>query len=56
MQDINGKFAMLQDELKLLNPHFGYRVINYDLTGNGFQDVIIGNVDGPVKIYYNNGI
>lgn len=56
MQDINGKFAMLQDELKLLNPHFGYRVINYDLTGNGFQDVIIGNVDGPVKIFYNNGI
>ena len=26
-----------------------------DLTGNGLMDMIVGNYDGPVEIYLNNG-
>lgn len=55
MQDTNGTFAMLQNQLKLVNPNFGYRVVTYDFTGNGFKDIIIGNVDGPLKIFFNKG-
>lgn len=56
MQNTDGSFAMFQDEVNLLNPNFGYRVIAQDFTGNGFKDIIIGNVNGPIKFFENKGI
>lgn len=56
MQHTNGTFAEMHKELKVTNPHFGYRVLTHDITGNGYQDIIIGNVDGPIKIFLNKGV
>ncbi|SEC94668.1 Repeat domain-containing protein [Tenacibaculum sp. MAR_2009_124] len=56
MQLKNGTFAPFQNEMKLINPNFGYRVITHDFTGNGYEDVVIGNVDGPVKVFFNKGV
>ena len=30
-------------------------IVMADVTGNGLQDLIVGNYDGPVEIYLNNG-
>lgn len=56
LQNADGTFAPFQEETGLLNPHFGFRVITHDFTGNGYQDVIIGNIQGPMMFYKNNGI
>ncbi|CAM1373697.1 FG-GAP repeat domain-containing protein [Tenacibaculum xiamenense] len=56
MQSKNGEFASFQNEMNLTNTNFGYRVLTHDFTGNGYEDVVIGNVDGPVKIFFNKGI
>ena len=55
-QNNDETFAPFQEEIGLLNPHFGYRVIAHDFTGNGYQDVIIGNVNGPIKLFKNKGV
>ena len=28
----------------------------HDFTGNGYQDVVIGNVNGPIKVFFNKGL
>ncbi len=56
MQLKSGEFAPFQNETGLTNPHFGYRVLTHDFTGNGYQDVVIGNVDGPIKVFFNKGL
>lgn len=56
MQGQDGVFAPFQEEVGLLNPNFGYKVLAHDFTGNGFKDVIVGNINGPIKFFENMGL
>ncbi len=55
-QGKDGSFAPFQKEVGISNPHFGFRVLTYDFTGNGYQDVLFGNIDAPIKVFLNDGI
>jgi len=56
LQNQDGTFAPFQKEIGLVNPYSGYRTLAYDFTGNGYKDIVIGNVDGPLRLYTNTGV
>jgi hypothetical protein len=56
LQDKEGSYSQsVSKELNISNPYFGYRVLSVDLTGNGFNDLVIANLKGPLRIFENKG-
>ena len=54
LQGIDGKFVRAEEASGVTNYHFGHRAVAADLTGNGFNDLVIGNLDGPLRIFLND--
>ena len=54
VQASDGTFLRAEAAAGVKNFNFGYRPIAVDLTGNGSQDLIIGNLNGPLRIFLND--
>ena len=54
LQDSDGTFVRAEKASGVRNFDFGYRPIAADLTGSGYQDLIIGNLNGPLRIFLND--
>jgi hypothetical protein len=53
IQGEDGKFVATQSQSGVVNRHFGYAVLATDLNGDGTQDLVIGNLGGPLRIFIN---
>ena len=54
LQGSDGTFIRAEAAAGVKNFHFGYRPIAADLTGSGFQDLVIANLNGPLRIFLND--
>ena len=54
LQGTNAKFVRAEHASGVSNYHFGYRPLAVDLTGNGYNDLVIGNLRGPLRIFLND--
>jgi len=54
LQGVDGKFVRAEEAAGVTNYHFGHRAVAADLTGNGYNDLVIGNLDGPLRILLND--
>lgn len=54
LQDDDGTFLRAEKAAGVRNFDFGYRPIAADLTGNGTLDLVIGNLNGPLRIFLND--
>ncbi|MCB2130767.1 MAG: VCBS repeat-containing protein [Rhodobacteraceae bacterium] len=55
LQGADGRYTRAERAVGVENRHFGYRVITPDLTGNGYPDLVIGNLTGPLRVFLNDG-
>ena len=55
LQGADGKFIRAEAAAGVKNFNFGYRPIAADLTGSGSNDLIIGNLGGPLRVFLNDG-
>lgn len=51
----DGKYFNTVVQSGLVNKNFGYRAVALDLNGNGFKDLVTANIDGPLRIFMNDG-
>ncbi len=51
----DGRYVNTVVQSGLTNKNFGYRSVALDLDGNGFKDLVIANIDGPLRIFMNDG-
>ena len=54
LQGVDGKFVRAEEAAGVTNYNFGYRALAADLTGSGFNDLVIGNLDGPLRVFLND--
>ena len=54
VQGADGAFVRAEAAAGVKNFHFGYRPLAADLTGSGSQDLVIGNIAGPLRIFLND--
>ena len=54
LQGVNGKFVRAEQDAGVANYHFGYKPLAVDLTGSGYNDLVIGNLRGPLRIFLND--
>ena len=54
LQGADGTFVRAEEAAGVANYHFGYKPLAIDLTGSGYQDLIIGNLKGPLRVLLND--
>ena len=54
LQGVDGKFVRGEEAAGVTNYDYGYRALAIDLTGNGFNDLVIGNLGGPMRFFLND--
>jgi len=54
LQGVDGKYVRAEHDSGVSNYHFGYKPLAVDLTGNGYNDLVIGNLRGPLRIFLND--
>ena len=54
LQGTDGKYVRAEHASGVSNYHFGYKALAVDLTGSGFNDLVIGNLRGPLRIFLND--
>ena len=54
LQGVDGKFVRAEEAAGVANYNYGYRALAVDLTGNGFNDLVIGNLSGPLRVLLND--
>ncbi len=52
-QQAEGSFAAVERTAGLANPYFGVTAAVSDFDGNGTPDVILANLDGPLRVFLN---
>jgi enediyne biosynthesis protein E4 len=55
MQDENGNFLASTEISGLSNPYYGQSPLIIDLNNDGYQDVLLLNINGPLRAFLNNG-
>ena len=51
----SGKYVNVVKQAGLSNAMFGYRTLGIDLTGSGYKDILVANIDGPLRVFLNDG-
>ncbi len=54
LQGVDGKFVRAEHDAGVENRNFGYKPLAVDLTGSGYNDLVIGNLRGPLRIFLND--
>lgn len=54
LQGVDGVFVRAEHASGVENYHFGYKPLAVDLTGSGYNDLVIGNLRGPLRIFLND--
>jgi hypothetical protein len=54
VKNSEGKYVNTVKQAGLSNAKFGYRAVSLDLNGNGYKDLVVANVDGPMRVFMNN--
>ena len=54
LQGTDGKYVRAEHASGVSNYHFGYKPLAVDLTGSGYNDLVIGNLRGPLRIFLND--
>jgi hypothetical protein len=49
-----GMYVNVVKQAGIKNPIFGYRAVSLDLNGNGFKDLVVANIDGPMRVFLND--
>ena len=51
----DGRYQNTVIQSGLTNENFGYRALAIDLDDDGFKDLLIANIDGPLRAFINQG-
>ncbi len=54
LQGVDGKFVRAEEAAGVTNYNYGYRALAVDLTGDGYNDLVIGNLSGPLRVLLND--
>ena len=54
LQGVDGQFVRAEEASGITNYHYGHRAVAADLTGDGYNDLVIGNLDGPLRVFLND--
>lgn len=54
-QQADGKFIAVEQAAGIANPHFGVNMVVTDFNQDGWPDVVLGNLDGPLRAFVNQG-
>lgn len=55
VKNSEGKYVNTIKQSGLKNAKFGYRAVSLDLNGDGFKDIVVANIDGPMRVFLNDG-
>lgn len=54
-QGSDGQFQAVEEIAGLANEHFGVNMVITDFDNNGWPDVVLGNLDGELRAFINEG-
>lgn len=54
VKNSEGKYVNTVKQAGLSNSMFGYRAVSLDLNGNGHKDLVVANIDGPMRVFLND--